>query len=311
MTVKKKKILKYDSYFNFLKRGETYRLITRLSDTPNGIAKQIGFSKDLVPGVSILPSSEFGKVSLFNAEGKQVIRKDLPKETAHRTMEWHWKEWSGRYDSIERTRFVDVPYERYPRDFISPPSEEVEILLMSDEPIFASRILTNETSEEQGNLHVANLFLEIFGQFEIVTGELQNFHSPKLRKLNWQILPPGKYPWEKVAEILNKIVNTLPEGNRHWAEHRIEVIREHKPDFHAFGEGGFYGYVVYGFSTLGLYVLETIRYGNATYIFKENWESLSQLTKAQVIKNDTNVRRIIHTPSWSGEIEKLLKEEKL
>jgi hypothetical protein len=308
MVIKKKRIRNYAKYFGFLKEAQTFRLIVRVSDG-KGVEDKIGFSGELVAGKTILPSSDFGPISHFNAEGKEVKRKDLPMETAHRTVEWHWEQWNGRYDTIERTEFVDVPYQRYPRDFIAPPSEEIELMLMGNELVFVSRVLTNTLSEEQDSLHVVSLFLEIFGQAEIVSRDLQSFHSPEQIRLNWRILPPGEYPWEKVSKKLNQIIATLPEGNRHWAQHRVEAIRKHKPDFHAIGAGGFYGYVVYGFSSLGLYVLETIRYGNATYVFKSDWKTLSRLTKAQVLDSGSDVRRIIHHPSWTNEIEELLTEE--
>lgn len=307
MIIKKKKIRSYSSYFSFLKAGENLRLIIRVGDVRKSTVEKMGFSGDLSAGMSILPAPAFGTTSLFNSEGKEIKRKDLPMETAYTTIEWHWQEWHGQ-DTVERTEFRDRPYQRYQREFIAPPSEELEVMLMGDELVFASRILTNSADKERDNLHVANLFLEIFGQAEVVSRDLQNFHSPEQRKLNWQILPPGEYPWEKVNERLEKIVATLPEGNRHWAQNRIETVRKHKPDFHAVGAGGFYGYVVYGFSRLGLYVLETIRYGNATYIFKSEWETLSQLTKAQVLESGASVRRIIHHSGWNEELDEILKE---
>lgn len=30
-------------------------------------------------------------------------------ETAYRSAMWNWKEWRGRYDTISRSKLVDVP----------------------------------------------------------------------------------------------------------------------------------------------------------------------------------------------------------
>ena len=56
---------------------------------------RIGFSKDLNIGKKLL-LIEIGKYSSINAEGYNITRKDLPKETHYRQTEWTWKQWAGR-----------------------------------------------------------------------------------------------------------------------------------------------------------------------------------------------------------------------
>jgi hypothetical protein len=98
----------------------------------------MGFSCDPQEGETILPPASRGPVSKYNAEGKYEVHKDQPMETAYRMVEWHWREWHGPYDRVERSKLVDVPYQRYPRTFIPPPSVELSISTAAD----GQRIIT-------------------------------------------------------------------------------------------------------------------------------------------------------------------------
>lgn len=80
----------------------------------------MGFSSELKPGETVLPSPKMVPVSRRNAEGSYIIHKDQPMETAYRTVEWTWKQWAGRGETVEVSDFVDVPYKRYPRTFVPP-----------------------------------------------------------------------------------------------------------------------------------------------------------------------------------------------
>lgn len=47
-------------------------------------------------------------------------------------------------------------------------------------------------------------------------------------------------------------------------------------------------------------------YGNATYIFENDWEQFSRLTKAEIIQNNLEKGRIEHRSGWENEINKIL-----
>ena len=47
--------------------------------------------------------------------------------------------------------------------------------------------------------------------------------------------------------------------------------------------------------------------GNATYVFEENWEELSKLTKAEIIRGKLQKDRIIHRENWDHYIIRLFK----
>ena len=109
MLITKKRIRNLEPYTKGLKDGCS--IIIGVSDLQryDAILARLGFSKPPQNGESLLPSPHFGPVSLFNAEGKQIIHKDRPKETAYRTIEWRWNEWHGP-ERVEKSDFRDVPY---------------------------------------------------------------------------------------------------------------------------------------------------------------------------------------------------------
>ena len=71
------------------------------------------------------------------------------------------------------------------------------------------------------------------------------------------------------------------------------------------GINGFQDYLVFVFDKIC--ILETNKYGNATYIVKkENWKTASMFTKAELLNSDFIVDRIIHNEDWKNKIDKIL-----
>lgn len=128
-----------------------------------------------------------------------------------------------------------------------------------------------------------------------------------MKRLNWEILPQGKIPWDILSNNLNPIVKRAREGNREMIWYRIHKINEYRPDFYAVGKAGFRGYIVFGFEDKNLYIFESIYHGNATYIFDNSWEELSKLSKAEILNKSLQKERIIHRINWINEIHKFLK----
>ena len=308
MLLTKKRIRSIDPLRPLIKKGATFspgiKNLGRFSD----VIERIGFSIPLESGASILPSVSFGPVSLYNAEGKYLIHKDRKKETAYRMAEWHWVEWHGP-DRVEQSKLVDVPYKRYPRTFLQPPAVELTLYAMTaGDLVLVGPNFKFEDANEQHIVHVVNLFLEIFGECQFFTENLEEIIRVPIKRLNWRILPPGQMPWSKLKTELRPVIKNASKGNRPLIEHRMEMINRFNPDFVAVGQGGFRGYVVLGFTKKNIYTLESLYYGNATYIFGEKWEDLSKRTKAEILNNDLQTDRIIHREGWDGKIDKWLRK---
>ena len=90
-------------------------------------------------------------------------------------------------------------------------------------------------------------------------------------------------------------------------EKRLDkYLEEFKPDIEYQGTAGYSGYIAFAFSSKNIYVLDSILYGNATYIFGGNWEEISQLTQKQIIDDNLYKYRIIHDKKWKTEIGNIL-----
>lgn len=271
------------------------------------VLRKIGFTKKLERGETVLPAPLFGPVSRFNAEGKYEIHKDQPKETAYRMVEWHWTEWHGQ-ERVEQTDFREVPYERYPRTFIPPPGVELTISQGADgEKIVVGPMMKNSSRARRKITHVINVMLELFGECQFFAGDLSKIVTAKLRRLNWRILPPGKMPWSQLRSELEPLIARAPKGNQPVISHRLATINKHRPDFAAVGQAGFHGYVVLGFTVKQLYVLESMYYGNATYVFDKDWKDLSKRTKAEIIAGNLQRERLVHRKGWENQVNRLLR----
>lgn len=299
-------IRELDRYLDSSNYNRTFILGVQVDSLDDPILGRIGFSTETSVGDVVLPVSDLGPVSRYNTEGKVIVHKGERMETAYRQAEWRWQEWRGRYNTEEQSRIVDVPYKRYPRTFIPPPSVELTIgkTAAGRFAVLSPRIELNE-STKVSMTHIINLFLEIFGRCEIFSDSLEEMVSSPLRRLNWRILPPGKYPWPRLKAQIDQLLQFVSEGNRKVIEYRLEVINSYGPAFYAIGQAGFKGYIVLGFPDRNLFFLESIYFGNATYVFAENWETLSKMTKAEIITQDLHVDRIIHRQGWQQRVHQL------
>lgn len=306
MLIRQRRIINLPLHLDFVQSGASVVLglsgINRFHDK----LMTIGFV-NLAPGETVLPARSSGPVSRYNAEGKNTIHRDRPMETAYRTIRWHWIECHGK-DRVEQSDWKAVPYQRYPRTFVLPPSIELQIAVSSSgEPVLVTQAYKYAPENEEVMQHIINLFLELFGECEVFSDDLSPIMRSPTRRLNWHILPPGKYPWEVLHEQLKPVIEQAPQGNQTLVSERFEMINARQPDFTAVGMGGFRGYVVFGFPSNNLYLLECAFVDNATYVFGEAWEDLSKLTKAEILGGKLAKDRIIHRDKWRERITNLLK----
>ena len=278
-----------------------------INEQMKDILVEIGFTSDLNVGETVLPAGKFGSICNYNAEGKLLIHKDKPMETAYRQVEWTWKQWSGRYETERQSKIVDVPYQRYPRTLIPPPCIELSIARNpAKEKFVVAPKYTIKIEESEALLHAVNIFLEIFGRCELLYENLEGYTIANLRHLNWRVLPPGKWPWKKVAKEIKPLIDCVKEQKQTVIRYRLQAITAFEPDFVAIGQAGFAGYLIFAFPKKNIYMLESIYHGNATYVFEENWEYLSKLTKAQILQENLQKDRIIHRNTWKAKVDNLL-----
>lgn len=260
-----------------------------------------GFPADLAPGTRLLPAPR-GPVSRFNAEGDWEIHRDHPKETYYVSFEWEWKLWDG----TTRSEIVHQERERYRRSWIEAPAVELEIREGTDGvPVLVTDVLDHTNANETALLHRINLLRELFGAAEILTEELEQYVKVKVKRVNWELLPPGEMPWPRLRAHVKPLIDEMGVRKGPAVEHRLQLLTEEgEPQGAAVGLAGFRGYLIFDYGEN--YVLESLYYGNATYIFGADWAELSQLSKAEIIRGDLAKARIIHRESWEAEVRKWL-----
>ncbi len=307
MIIQGSSIRSLDRHFTGVAPGTQIALGVRDLQSRGVRLQEIGFTANLAAGERVLPPASLGPTCTRNAEGWVIVHKDRLKETAYRMVEWHWKEWHGRYDQEERSKLVDVPYKRYPRTEVAPPGVEVSIATTTaGEKMVVVDTVTYDKAHEDQLLHAVNLMLDLFGECEVLTANLNQILRAPVRRLNWDVLPAGQHPWPALKPLLSPIIAKAPAGNQALITDRLETVSSYKPEFVAVGRAGFSGYVIFGFPKKKVFVLESAHLGNATYVFGGNWEKLSQLTKGQIIAGGLQKDRIVHLVGWHAKIKALL-----
>lgn len=269
---------------------------------------KISDNGDWQNGESFIPN-KIGKYSTFNADGKEIVRNDLPMESASTPFNYVRKEWHGK-EQVEIHETTYRHYLRYPRDIIPAPNVAVKCLNLQNEKILAIEL--DSTDNEDINLHKLNLALEIFGKdvepYIFANDEL--IKLPKSFKLvNWQILSSGEVSDSELLDIIHKTISKkLKKTVRPVIQERFATVKQYDYSEIVIGVAGFKGYVVFQFPKKGISVLECDRQYNATYVFDyENWEALSKLSKTEILGSNLAKERIIHDESWKTKINTLLK----
>lgn len=308
MKVTKKRIRNVATNFPFLQEGST--VVFGLLDLAAHTARlhQVGFSPGLAAGESVLPKV-VGSVSRYNAEGRYVRQQPQEKETVSRMIEWTWTERHGK-DEVERSDFKYVPYERYKRVFLPPPG--IELTIATDAKIGSQLVVAppihyaGPTTDAQ-IIHRVNLLLELFGECEILTEDFDQIIRAEVRRLNWQVLPPGKRDWPTLQQELEPLVERQKPGLQGVIRRRFAYVNSFSPTFVAIGQAGFSGYVIFGFPQKGVYVLESVHTNNATYVFEQDWEALSQMTKTEILSQQLQRDRVFHTNGWTEKVARILR----
>ena len=307
MYLKQKSIRSLKKVLGPLVPRTRFRVVAQVEDLSADALTRAGFDAHPQAGDTILPSV-VGSTTRFNAEGREVVRKDLPKEERYiTTVEWSWEEWAGRGSTETRTEDRAIFRPCYPRDFIEPPAAEISIVEHGGAQLVVSEELVNESAQEERIQHIINVFLELFGECEIRHANLQTLTPPNTRKVNWALLPPGQYPWSRVRGHVERILDDKDPRYANPVYRRLETIAAYNPDEVYVGHGGFRTYVAYVFRAKKIAILESVMLNNATYVFGQDWQRLSQMTKAEILRNDLQLDRIIHTNYWAGRISKILK----
>lgn len=302
MMISKKRIRNVQIYLGGIAIAAELRPVVELTEERRKKLNRIGFSENPKSGDTVLPSA-IGPVSRFNADGRWHTYRDQPKESRYvRTVRWGWKDWSG----TEHEDYRDIFRDCYPRTEIPAPGVELTYVERDGLAYLVSPALRNLDTDQAAIGHQINLLLEFFGECELVKADLAKFADIKVNRLHWKLLPPGKYPWQRLKAHLSEVLKRLSDNTQSVIFDRQETILSFAPDEQFIGEGGFSDYVAYVFRKRGIVILESIRKGNAIYVFGEDWDRFSKLTKSEIINNDLHIARLIHSKGWKEKLARLM-----
>lgn len=300
MTIKQRNLRSLKKIKILAKGRNKIQLGVKVSELDNKILQKVGFELPVTENTSLIPSN-IGSKTKYNSQGKYKIRRDLPKIDKEISFWCETTDWHGGKHQQEINQIRQV----YKKDFILAPSEELYVKMIDNELYIITREI-HSSEKKEVKIHICNLMLECFGQFDLIDPK-NSKALLQYKKLRWEILPQGNYPWNKTKKIIQNFTKKIKKSKRVLIEDRSKFILNLHPDFMATGKAGFNGYFVYGFKHKSKYILESVYLDNATYVFNKNWQDISKLTKNEIINNNLAAKRIIHNKKWKTEIEKILK----
>lgn len=293
--IQRKSVRNLNRYLVDVGANEKFYAYVQVSNVSPDILGRYGLAKSITEGARICPWP-IGPKTKFNVWGKNVPLKDMPKIKKYR--EAVIKDWHGNYHDI------DIPYMGYMYEHIDSPNVELTVIKLDNELVILSPVMKNDNSSY--NLHVVNLFLEVFGECDFLHEDLTvMIKKLPIERVNWEILPEGKLVWEKVASGLG--ISQSKAKKKLAEKYRFEHLDKHMPAKVYQGMNGFHGYLVFDFPKAGVVIMENMLYGNATYVIEHNWEEVSKLTKGEVIANNLAKDRVVHSARrWKSDIDKIL-----
>lgn len=258
----------------------------------------------------LIPRQESGRYSRRNSEGSTLIRRDLPKET-------RFDDWTipvfGDYS--KGTCSITAPIKLYPREHIPPQLTPIKCrhlttLQSSDGPNYliyftvGDPIKVGDTNFDDELFRRLNLLRENVGDGTVF------MHNDSVEELvrdvqvNWEILPAGHRQL-----VMDRVLDTMrnpTEDIRRVLQERMRLLESLRPSAFIRGTGGFNGYFGAQFGTFLLF--ENLRFGNAIYIILRDWQTLSQMSRTELLQaHRDEILRIEHRPGWELRIVELVE----
>lgn len=262
---------------------------------------EIFFNEEFIPNI-------IGKMrySKMNKYGWEYPRKDLPKISFYRDIQ----DWNG-----DLHYHVYMKKDVYQKAKFPPKGFSLKIELSQEGSIIILKIIVNEILNfDNENIFedvqfAINILKEHGINYTILKTDLEYKDYLETIKVSWELLPKdiGK---QDLIEYCRKTRELNKEENDVLQE-RVDFLYSIKKEGYSFIQGlsGINRYIGIKFNE-NLALFENLEYGNATYIIKDNWENLSQLTRKELKTNYSNDIIIVnHFKNWQGriryELEKL------
>lgn len=259
-----------------------------------------------------VPERSQGRYSKYNLDGRTIVRKDLPK--IPRTYSWEVPNFPPSTD----THTITVTKWAYPRQFFAPRGLTVSMEVLPEEPTvgigsfhlirFTVNAVLNPTQPDLDGelLFCLNLLQENVGSADVFPSSATRSDYLANLHVDWEILPVGTRE-ALVARVLARLPQDVSEEVRVRIQGRIDLLHALRPQRFVQGSSGFNRYFG-AFFRDDLVVFENLTYGNAAYVFYDNWQERSRCSRLELLAGQGgNFDRVVHRAGWQEKFTKLLR----
>lgn len=276
------------------------------ADIAAGLYAQIGLSLgtdgELKVSDQALPDPTSGRFARWNVEGRTIKRHDLPK--IKKTYSWETPNFGDGatygYHTSSRVREVYQVEEIEPRlleivcEVLKAPPEE------GSEYVFKFQISQpvdkRMESFEREILFYINVLQEACGASDVFNSDTTREEFLGTISLDWEIFPPGTM--DEIKARITSGTHALNSALLGEVSNRVKLFSKLKPIAYLRGTGGFGSYIGAQYAD-DLIVFENVRYGNALYVLYDDWRSISQRSRLELIKGTSkNYDRFPHIVGW-------------
>lgn len=243
-----------------------------------------------------LPPASTGRWSKWNINGREIVRRDLPKTYHSWTIEAPDFQGSGTHP-ITFSREVFRKQRLY--------GQQIEAAVTRrDEPrdsLVGTVLLTLQApydeDAEQAYLYAASLARTWFGSATAYSLDETGIPQVPDQSVSWDFLPDGTVEEMREA-VVRKFGGSAPPQEIEIMIDRLEKVQSLAPEKRLVGSSGLQRYIGYMFGE-DFVAFENPRVGNALYLMYGDWESLSQLSRSQLLASrEGDFDRIIHSARW-------------
>lgn len=258
--------------------------------------------------VIFLPKVTQGRYSKRNTLGRTIKLKNIDKVEKSWAIEGpNFGDYSNGTHTAIITKLVWQTKTEFPKNLsitmmpVAISDGQITIKIQIDTPL-------NKNSEtfREDLLFFINLLNENIHDVDVFSvNEEENAKlALKTENVNWELLPLGERDIKTI--LRTKFGNTLHTNFQN--NESINFFLNSKPliDKYISGTGRFERYFGMYFKN-GIVVLEDFHYGNATYVFHNNWEELSKMSRTELMHlNSSDIERITHNRNWKTRINYII-----
>ena len=261
--------------------------------------------------MTIVPQWPKSRWCKWNLEGQIITRKDLDK--VPKSFYWEARNF-GRTDThtvsitkdvwqkeIVHGRSIDLTLKA-----VSTGEGQIRVTVEANYPFEKDVLPTDRDLRMAASLVQESINASKSTPFPR-SSDLTREEWEKNLEISWEFFTINELDEQQLTERLfstfqNKKRNIPPQ----LMQERVEMIRDTAPGQIITGRSGNTQYIGYKYKD-NLVALENFFYGNALYIFHQNWEELSQKSRATLLSDYVgDFDRLIHAGGWKDKFIRIL-----